>query len=145
MSRKDAILSLFLVLKKRRDALRKALAGDMSLLQELRAQSSGDSVDSASSSINDEISSQLVQVETRELAKVEAALLRMKKGAFGKCEGCKEQIPMARLNALPYAVYCYKCQVNAERQGMAGNADVDWSKLVDSVNTDTEISPEGIE
>ena len=68
MSRKDAILNMRQILVKRRDALRKALAGDLSLLKELRAQTSGDMVDAALDSVQDEISSQLAEVESRELA-----------------------------------------------------------------------------
>ena len=41
-------------------------------------------------------------------------------GQFGICEGCGTGIPMARLNALPYATYCIKCQREAERQGAGG-------------------------
>ena len=67
MSRKDAILNMRQILIKRRDALRKALAGDLSLLKELRAQTSGDMVDAALDSVQDEISSQLAEVESREL------------------------------------------------------------------------------
>ncbi len=117
MSRKDAILNMHQILIKRRDALRKALAGDLSLLKELRAQSSGDVVDAALDSVQDEISSQLAEVESRELARIEYALERMREGQFGVCEGCGASIPMARLNALPYATYCITCQREAERQG----------------------------
>ena len=117
MSRKDAILSMRQLLMKRRDALRKALAGDLSLLKELRAQTSGDMVDAALDSVQDEISSQLAEVESRELTRIEYALERMRNGQFGICEGCGTNIPMARLNALPYATYCIKCQREAERQG----------------------------
>ena len=66
MARKDAILNLRQVLIKRRDALRQALAGDLSLLKELREQTSGDVVDFALDSAQDEISSQLAAVESRE-------------------------------------------------------------------------------
>jgi glutamate dehydrogenase (NADP+) len=62
------------VLIRRRDALRKALAGDLSLLKELRQQSVGDVVDAALDSAQDEISSQLAEVESRELASIEKAL-----------------------------------------------------------------------
>mgnify|MGYP001035140541 FL=1 len=62
MSRKDAILNMRQVLIKRRDALRKALAGDLSLLRQLRAEASGDVVDAALDSVQDEISSQLAEV-----------------------------------------------------------------------------------
>jgi DnaK suppressor protein len=147
MSRKDAMLSLRQILVKRRDALRKALAGDLSLLKELRAQTSGDMVDAALDSVQDEISSQLAEVESRELARIEYALERMHAGHFGVCEGCGTGIPMARLQALPYATYCIKCQREAERQGMAGGsaADVDWSRLLDVSGNDADLSINDIE
>ena len=93
MSRKDAILNMRQILVKRRDALRKALAGDLSLLKELRAQTSGDMVDAALDSVQDEISSQLAEVESRELARIEYALERMRDGQFGICEGCGTEHP----------------------------------------------------
>ncbi len=145
MSRKDAILNMRQVLIMRRDALRKALAGDLSLLKELRAQTSGDVVDAALDSVQDEISSQLAEVESRELARIEYALEQMREGHFGVCEGCATNIPMARLNALPYATFCIKCQREAERQGATSAADVDWSRLLDSPAQDSDLSINDIE
>ncbi len=145
MSRKDAILNMRQVLIKRRDALRKALAGDLSLLKELRAQTSGDVVDAALDSVQDEISSQLAEVESRELSRIEYALDRMRNGHFGICESCGANIPMARLNALPYATYCIKCQREMERQGAAASSDVDWSRLLDSPGQDLDLSINDIE
>jgi DnaK suppressor protein len=147
MSRKDAILSMRQILVKRRDALRQALAGDLSLLKELRAQTSGDMVDAALDSVQDEISSQLAEVESRELTRIEYALERMRNGQFGHCEGCGTNIPMARLNALPYATLCIKCQREAERQGggPGGPAEVDWSRLLDSSSGETDLSINDIE
>ena len=126
MSRKDAILNMRQILVKRRDALRKALAGDLSLLKELRRRPPAIWLTRRSDSVQDEISSQLAEVESRELARIEYALERMREGQFGICEGCGTSIPMARLNALPYATYCINCQREAERQGAASAADVDW-------------------
>jgi DnaK suppressor protein len=145
MSRKDAILNMRQVLIKRRDALRKALAGDLSLLKELSTQTAGDVVDAALDSVQDEISSQLAEVESRELARIEYALERMRSGQYGVCEGCGANIPMARLNALPYATYCIKCQREAERQGAPSAADVDWSRLLDTPSHDSELSINDIE
>ncbi len=146
MSRKDAILNMRQVLIKRRDALRRALAGDLSLLKELRAQTSGDMVDAALDSAQDEISSQLAEVESRELARIEYALDRMRNGHYGACEGCGCNIPMARLNALPYATYCIKCQREAERLGtVGGSSDVDWSRLLDTSGAEPELSISDIE
>ncbi len=144
MSRKDAILNMRQVLLKRRDALRKALAGDLSLLKELRAQASGDVVDVALDSVQDEISSQLAEVESRELAHIEYALERMRDGQYGTCDGCGTAIPLARLNALPYATYCIRCQRESERQGAAFSADADWSRLLDSP-ADVELSIADVE
>ena len=145
MSRKDAILNMRQVLIKRRDALRKALAGDLSLLKELRAQASGDVVDAALDCVQDEISSQLAEVESRELARIEYALERMRDGHYGICEGCGTNIPLARINALPYATFCIKCQREAERQGAASAADVDWSRLLDTTAQDADLSINDIE
>lgn len=144
-NRKEAILNQHQVLIKRRDALRKALAGDLSLLKELRAQTSGDVVDAALDSVQDEISSQLAEVESRELARIENALERMRQGQYGICEGCGCNIPIARLNALPYATLCIKCQREAEQEGSASRADVDWSRLLDVGNQDNDLSINDIE
>jgi DnaK suppressor protein len=145
MTRKQAILNMHEVLIKRRDALRKALAGDLSLLKELSAQSSGDVVDAALDSVQDEISSQLAEVESRELARIENALQRMREGQYGVCEGCATIIPLARLNALPYAALCIKCQRESEREGAAARGDVDWSRLLDTGSHDAELSINDIE
>jgi len=145
MNRKDALLNLRQVLIKRRDALRKALAGDLSLLKELKAQTSGDVIDAALDSVQAEISALLAEVESRELARIEVALERMRTGQYGVCEGCSTSIPMARLSALPYAVLCIKCQREAEREGGGGSGDVDWGRLLDSGSRDTDMSISDIE
>ncbi len=145
MTRKEAILNMHQILMKRRDALRKALAGDLSLLKELRAQSSGDVVDAALDSVQDEISSQLAEVESRELARIENALQRMREGQYGICEGCGTNIPLARLNALPYATLCIKCQREAEREGAATSSEVDWSRLLEGGAHDSELSINDLE
>jgi DnaK suppressor protein len=145
MARKDALMKLHQILIKRRDALRKALTGDLSLLKELREQTSGDVVDWALDAAQDEISSQLAEVESRELANIENALERMREGQYGVCEGCSEGIPMARLQALPYATLCINCQREAEKNGSAGSGGADWSRILDTNPNDTEVRFNDIE
>jgi len=144
-NRKEAILNMHQVLLKRRDALRKALAGDLSMLKELSSQSGGDVVDAALDTVQDEISSQLAEVESRELARIENALERMREGQYGICEGCGCNIPMARLNALPYATLCIKCQREAEKEGVPNAQEVDWSRLLDTSPSDADLSVNDIE
>ena len=43
------------------------------------------------------------------LSKVEWALAKMGEGTYGICESCGKSIPLARLDALPYATLCVDC------------------------------------
>ena len=74
------------------------------------------------------------ELEGRELAQVERALLRIKQGKYGVCDGCASKIPVARLNALPYSTLCIKCQREAESDtGFVGElAAMDWEKVRDA-------------
>lgn len=40
---------------------------------------------------------------------IRAALLKIKNGAYGKCEKCGNQIEIGRLLAMPIAQYCVSC------------------------------------
>lgn len=145
MSRKDAVQEMREVLMLRRDALRKALAGDLSTLKELREQSSGDVIDQALDSAQNELNSQLAEVESRELACIENALERMRGGQYGVCEGCSNKIPFARLSALPYATLCIECQREAERDGTApGMEFMDWGRI-NELGGDADVSLNDIE
>ena len=140
MSRKESIEKLRELLVQRRNALRKALAGDLSLLMQLREQSGGDVVDAALDAAQDEVSSQLAEVESRELANMDRALAMIKKGTYGECESCGNKIPLARLNALPYATSCIECQRAAENSGGGHGGGGDWGRILDTGYSDTDVS-----
>lgn len=139
MARKDAIQKMKDVLIVRRDALRKALAGDLSMLKELCEQTGGDEIDAALDAAQNEISSQLAEVESRELANIEVALERIRTGNYGKCDGCAASIPLARLQALPYATSCIECQREMEKTGELPGAAGDWDKVVDISSPDSDL------
>ncbi len=138
MARKDSITKLHNLLVKRRDALRQALAGDLSLLKALPEMTGGDVVDAALDAAQDEISSKLAEVESRELAQIENALERMRQGTYGLCEVCNNKIPLARLNALPYAMTCIECQRAAESNTGPG-ADLGMTFDADASFSDSEV------
>jgi DnaK suppressor protein len=135
MARKDALLRLHSRLVARRDALRKALNGDHTSLREIASMDVvGDQVDAAVDTANDEISSQLAEIESRELEQIEHALERIVRGVYGRCEFCGGKIAEARLNALPYTNSCIDCQRENERRGESfGRADDNsrWAKIYD--------------
>ena len=135
MTRKDDIKKLRETLIRRRDAMKRALKGDLSLLQELHQQKTGDFLDAAADSVQDELNSQLVEVESRELNAIEEALLRISDGRYGKCEACNKSIPMTRLRAIPYATDCIDCRRLQEQQRKGGST-VKWNRIYDNVEAD---------
>jgi DnaK suppressor protein len=144
---KDAMLRLHGRLVKRRDALRKALSGDLDSLREYASTFDvGDTADAAVDTANDEINSQLAELESRELEQIEHALARIEKGVYGRCEMCGERIAEARLNALPYTATCIDCQRENERTGYRGYQAGDarrWDKLSDrsdDVDNDRDVN-----
>jgi DnaK suppressor protein len=44
------------------------------------------------------------------LREVEEALVRVKEGTYGICQECEEPISPKRLQALPWAKFCVRCQ-----------------------------------
>jgi RNA polymerase-binding transcription factor DksA len=44
------------------------------------------------------------------LSDIEAALHRIEAGRYGRCEGCDTAIPLERLEILPMASHCMRCQ-----------------------------------
>lgn len=44
------------------------------------------------------------------LLDIEAALARVESGTYGRCTSCGEQIPSARLEAMPTATVCMACK-----------------------------------
>src|SRR5213082_58877 len=57
----------------------------------------------------------LLQNEEQLLDEIGAALERIKQGKFGKCEDCEDDIPKARLQAVPYTRYCVECARKLEQ------------------------------
>jgi DnaK suppressor protein len=101
-------------------------------------------MDAAMDSAQDEISSQLAEVESRELTHIETALERMRQGDYGQCDGCGEAIPLARLQALPYATMCIQCQREAEKNGeVVGGAN--WNRILDVGLADNDIGAGDLE
>jgi DnaK suppressor protein len=142
MARKDALLRLTSRLVARRDALRKAINGDLDCFHKFSTLSGvGDNVDAAVDTANDEISSQLVEIESRELGQIEHALQRITAGVYGRCEFCGGKIAEARLNALPYTNSCIDCQRENERAGQSRGFDGEtnrWAKVFEKPSDEGE-------
>ena len=139
MARTDALLQLHKTLVARRTELRKRLGMELDILSAGKGmQRSGDAADAAFDSSGEELSSQLAELEAKELVQVERAIRRLKNGTYGQCEGCQVKIPMARLSALPYSTLCIKCQREFEREGSVGDytGEADYGRMAEHSNMD---------
>jgi DnaK suppressor protein len=59
----------------------------------------------------------------REIEEIDAALERMARGTYGRCQRCQEWIALPRLRALPATRLCVPCMLQEEELGVAGEAE----------------------
>jgi DnaK suppressor protein len=78
------------------------------------------------------------------IEEIDAALQRIAKGTYGKCEGCRQPIPVTRLRALPVTRFCVKCArrqegapptAPGEKTPHNARVPLDLSLLTDSFST----------
>ena len=59
-----------------------------------------------------------MNINARMLSEVREALERLGKGEYGMCEDCEESISPRRLQAIPWARTCVKCQEARDRRDL---------------------------
>ncbi|HVK08795.1 MAG TPA: TraR/DksA family transcriptional regulator [Gemmataceae bacterium] len=133
MARRDALLRLHKTLTARRNELRKRLGTDLADLGHKGSSASGDAADVAFGASGEELSSQLAELEAKELNQIERALVRLKQGTYGLCEACGAKIPVARMNVLPYSTLCIKCQRESETNSnwLLDRRSANWEAVSD--------------
>ena len=72
--------------------------------------------DTATETYDRELDYTLEENSEHVLAEIDAALTRIEEGTYGICTNRGEQIPLERLEALPYATLCIDCQRERERR-----------------------------
>ena len=109
------------VYKERLINLRKRLQGDVTnladaALRQRRTDANGDlssmpihMADIGSDNYEQEFTLSLMESGGSTLEQIETALERIEEGTYGECVDCGARIPKARLNAIPYTVFCVKC------------------------------------
>ena len=139
MARQDALLRLYKTLMARKKELRRSLAGELANLHDFKAGGAGgDSADEAFEADSGAMSSQLAELDARELGQIERALSRLQLGTFGICSGgsksCQKKIPLARLNALPYSTFCISCQRELDKNPdwLPHQGTANWDQVLDA-------------
>jgi DnaK suppressor protein len=74
-----------------------------------------ESGDQASTGVEKDIQIEVLEIKNRTLRAIDGALERLERGRYGQCEECGEEIEQARLEAVPFALYCVSCQREAEK------------------------------
>ena len=78
-------------------------------------QGAGDPEDAATANVLIDLNLAEIDHDAQELRAIQDALARLKRGDYGYCERCGDEIPPARLEAMPHATLCVNCQSHIER------------------------------
>lgn len=140
MKRNDFLKETKQRLIRRRDALRRALAGEMTGMRTQPDASVGDEIDAAIATEQAELRSQMASFESRELAQIDSALDKIRHGRYGRCQVCEKAIGPTRLKALPYATECIDCARRGERRGAAANRSSPINRIAAFTGEDSEPS-----
>jgi len=73
-------------------------------------------VERAANEAADDLAAGLAEIESAQLAQIEQALRRLEEGTFGLCVECGKPIPQKRLQLLPFATHCIRCQRAQEQR-----------------------------
>jgi DnaK suppressor protein len=119
MSRKTETIDRerYLLLKGMLEDRRREIHEKLRSLREAIPAASHDVRDAEEQSVDEfvqEVDLALMQMKSETLKKIDAAILRLEQGSYGRCQECDQEISEARLRALPFAVLCLDCQEQAE-------------------------------
>jgi DnaK suppressor protein len=118
MLRKNELLEIKEILLQMKKDILKTLAERIKSHDLTDQREIGDIFDDADLEQTREFNLLLGTRERQKLDQIESALSRMEQGEYGFCEDCEENIPAARLKAMPFATLCVKCK--SERESMEG-------------------------
>lgn len=130
--------AIYNTLVNRRNEILDTISSDSGVLNQMRQDQCGDVVDFASGSAFGEMSSQLAEVEMRELKNIEAAIKRIGDKTYGVCEGCQCAIKTDRLTAIPCTMHCINCQRVAEGADLDPGTITDWSLILGDPSSEFE-------
>jgi DnaK suppressor protein len=82
----------------------------------LAVENSADILDTIRMATDRDVLVQSMNINAQVLSDVREALTRLGKGEYGVCEDCDESISPRRLQAIPWARVCVKCQEARDRR-----------------------------
>lgn len=83
--------------------------------EDIAIEKSPDAIDEVQLAGERELAIRNLDRESNLLRNVKGALARMADGSYGTCMHCEEDISLKRLNAVPWAAFCIRCQEAVDR------------------------------
>jgi DnaK suppressor protein len=108
-----------LQLEQLKDTLRgivKSIEQPLGRLEEIAVQNAPDTIDRVQLAAERDLAMRQLECDFSRLQSVRLALERLEDGTYGTCLSCEDEISLKRLQALPWASYCLKCQDIADRE-----------------------------
>ncbi len=102
------------LLERREGLFRQVTEAEMSS-RERDLEATQDPADMAANAYTKELLISMSANDRRLLGLIDEALNRIETGGFGECVNCGEPVQEKRLEAVPWARYCLKCQDLQER------------------------------
>jgi DnaK suppressor protein len=97
------------------EAKKAEIAASLRNRDDIAIEKASDTIDEVQLAGERELAIRNLDRESTLLRNVTAALGRMGDGSFGTCLHCEEEISSKRLNAVPWAPFCIRCQEAADR------------------------------
>jgi|SRR5579862_1448777 DnaK suppressor protein len=97
------------------EAKKAEIAASLRNRDEIAIEKTADAIDEVQLAGERELAIRNLDRESILLRNVRAALARIADGNFGTCLHCEEEINTKRLNAVPWAPFCIRCQEAADR------------------------------
>ena len=97
-------------LREKASELRRRMSAEQAAAIVSRLEDPSDSGDLSQQSHEEWLFLNRNNLEKTLLREVEEALRRVKEGSYGVCQECEEAISPKRLQALPWAKFCVRCQ-----------------------------------
>jgi DnaK suppressor protein len=97
------------------EAKRNELSAGLRNREDIAIEKTPDALDEVQLAGERELAIRNLDRESNLLRNVKSALARVADGSYGVCLHCEEEIKPKRLEAVPWAKYCIRCQEAADR------------------------------
>lgn len=107
------------------EAKQAELTGALRNRDEIAIEKASDAIDEVQLAGERELAIRNLDRDSNMLRQIRRALARIADGSFAVCLHCEEDISPKRVNAVPWAAYCIKCQEQVDRHEIVVDESAD--------------------